>query len=478
MRCIQTLILALTVALSLPSVARAEAGRGGSERAQAEQHFRRGVALIDQERWEEGLEAFDQSYRLYPTQAALFNRAMCLRLLRRYGEAMDALVEYRARYASQVSAARMAEVDAELRTLESLIGQMTVTLTGPDAADIFIDGQRAGTAPTERPVVVAPGRHTVELRAAGFRPFSQTVTVSSGESTTLRATLSPLVTDAAVVLDVNVPGATVSLGDTEIGTTPLSGPVPVASGTATFVITRPGYARSEVNVRVEPNETAAADVVLRPLTPLPPELAGQLDLDLSPADAEVLVDGQPWTEGPVPVGPHHLQVRRAGMQTWTQDVEVTAGQPTALTVALQPERGGGRQHVRSLVIAGFVSLGAGVAIAAAGFGIYGWNAGRWNDWDDEARRLRLLWGEFYSGSRDYSEEQLLRLSAENADLRASARTMDAVSYALIGVGAAAIVASVPLLVLGYRGRPAATSAPAVAVVPTPGGLSLGASFAF
>jgi hypothetical protein len=477
MRCIQTLILAVSLAVTLPSIARAEAGRGGSDRAQAEQRFRRGVEFINQERWEEGLEAFDESYRLYPTQAALFNRAMCLRLLRRYGEAMDALVEYRSRYASQVSAERMAEVDAELRTLESLIGQMTVTLAGADAADIIVDGQRAGTAPTERPVVMAPGRHTVELRAEGFRPFSQTVTVSSGESTTLRATLSPLVSDAAVVLNVNVPGATVSLGGAQVGTTPLAGPVPVASGTATFAITRPGYARSEVNVRVEPGETATADVVLRPLSPLPPQLAGQLDLDLTPSDAEVLVDGQPWTEGPVPVGPHRLQVRRAGMQTWSQDVEVAAGQPTALAVALVPERSGGRQHIRSLIIAGFVSLGVGVAIAASGGGIYGWNAGRWNDWEDEGRRLRLLWDAFYSGTGDYNEAELLRLSAANADLRESARTMDAVGFALIGVGAAAIAASIPLLVLGYRGRPAAT-APTVSVVPTPGGLALGASFAF
>ena len=95
------------------------------------QRFQQGVALIEQERWEEGLREFEESYRIYPTQAALFNKALCLRLLRRYGEAMETLAEYRGRYAGQVGEERMAEVETELGRIEGVEDYLVAGVDDP-----------------------------------------------------------------------------------------------------------------------------------------------------------------------------------------------------------------------------------------------------------------------------------------------------------------------------------------------------------
>lgn len=478
MKRIRTLMLALMLMIHLPTDAFGE--ESSAVRNQAQQRFQRGVELINQERWEEGLVEFEESYRVYPTQAALFNRALCLRLLRRYREAMDALVEYRARYASEVSPERMAEVDTELHTLERLIGRINVVLEGPSSAEIFVDGRQAGSAPTFRPLVVAPGRHDVEIRAVGFQTYRQTVTISSGDEMNVRAALVRLITDASIVLTVNVTGARVSLDGVEVGTTPLPGPMPATTGAHRIEVTRDGYERADVSVSVGQDESTNAEVILRPLSSLPPYLSGQVSVALSHDDAEVFIDGQPWAQEPLPIGPHRIEVRAEDTQSWSQDIEVNAGQVTQVQVDLQPyvgpPRTEGRERIQPLVVAGFASLGAGVALAAVGFGLYGWNAGRRSDWDAEDTTLRNLWTEFDRDPSSYDQSELSRRTDENNALGESLPTMDAVSWALAGVGLAALVASVPLLVIGFRGRPAQEGG--VSFSPTRGGFVLSAGWNF
>lgn len=61
----------------------------------------------------------------------------------------------------------------------------------PASAEIFIDGERWVTPDTTAPLVVQlpPGRHSVDVRAPGFRPFSTVVDVRPAESTPLNVIL-------------------------------------------------------------------------------------------------------------------------------------------------------------------------------------------------------------------------------------------------------------------------------------------------
>jgi len=57
---------------------------------------------------------------------------------------------------------------------------------------VFIDGEYLGTAPISGAVRLAPGKHLVELRRAGFADWSGEVDLRPGETLDFKAALSPL----------------------------------------------------------------------------------------------------------------------------------------------------------------------------------------------------------------------------------------------------------------------------------------------
>jgi hypothetical protein len=69
-------------------------------------------------------------------------------------------------------------------------GSVAITAR-PATADVFIDGERWVSPDMTAPLVVQlpPGRHTVDVRAAGYRPFSTVIDVHRGESTPLNVIL-------------------------------------------------------------------------------------------------------------------------------------------------------------------------------------------------------------------------------------------------------------------------------------------------
>ena len=69
---------------------------------------------------------------------------------------------------------------------------------------------------------------------------------------------------------------------------------------------------------------------------------GTLSLRVQPADATILVDGEPWN-GPssqarvviqLAEGPHRVRVEKPGFQTFAVDVDVRAGETTSFNVSL------------------------------------------------------------------------------------------------------------------------------------------------
>jgi hypothetical protein len=76
----------------------------------------------------------------------------------------------------------------------------------------------------------------------------------------------------------------------------------------------------------------------QPLSPF-----GMLTLHVDPADAQIVLDGEVWlvTENRkelvihVPSGPHRLEVRKAGYQTFSTGIELVEGSRTRLDVVLR-----------------------------------------------------------------------------------------------------------------------------------------------
>jgi hypothetical protein len=80
-------------------------------------------------------------------------------------------------------------------------GAVSVTSRPPNA-DVFVDGERWVSPEASGPLVVqlAPGRHQIEVRADGYRPFRTVVDVRAGETTPVNVVLpiGPARREAAV----------------------------------------------------------------------------------------------------------------------------------------------------------------------------------------------------------------------------------------------------------------------------------------
>jgi len=76
-----------------------------------------------------------------------------------------------------VAAAQVASTDTGIVSVK----------TWPEGADVSVDGAFVGNAPAE--LKLPPGKHTVGVAAAGYKPWSRELTVLAGSTATLNATL-------------------------------------------------------------------------------------------------------------------------------------------------------------------------------------------------------------------------------------------------------------------------------------------------
>jgi hypothetical protein len=59
----------------------------------------------------------------------------------------------------------------------------------PEGATVLVDGKQVGTAPLPKPIVIAPGRHTVTVHKSGSVSRHQAVELEEGKATKLRIVL-------------------------------------------------------------------------------------------------------------------------------------------------------------------------------------------------------------------------------------------------------------------------------------------------
>ena len=191
--------------------------------------------------------------------------------------------------------------------------------SSPQGAEIFLDGQAAGTTPLLLEHVPA-GDHTLSLSKEGFIDLVYgVVKVRAGELTRITdIRLTPVSTIGTVTIDSAPRGAEIRLDGEYYGATPLM--VSLDEGVYPLEITCPGYTPYTGEVRVVANEARRPAAIV--LTPLPrytvsivttgegevtPEgdvqvvEGGNLTMVIAPATgnqlSEVLVDG--GSAGPV-----------------------------------------------------------------------------------------------------------------------------------------------------------------------------------
>jgi hypothetical protein len=81
-----------------------------------------------------------------------------------------------------------ADVPKTLPPPDASLGSVNVTAEDPHA-EVFVDGNLVGNAPAK--LKLEPGKHAVEVRSPGKKPFHRDLTVGAGAELTVRAELQP-----------------------------------------------------------------------------------------------------------------------------------------------------------------------------------------------------------------------------------------------------------------------------------------------
>jgi len=441
--------------------------------SEARERFDHGIELYDDGDHEAALAEFLRAYEVAPNWAVLFNIGQVQAQLRRYPEAVTTFERYLREGADGVPAARRRTVTSELRRLRRLLGRVTLTVRPAEARGaVYVDGTEVGQLPRTAPLIVGAGTHTIEVRAEGYLPVRQSVTVAGGEERSVEATLTAAGPPGGILVSVTVPYATVHVDGEEVGTTPLSEPLSASEGRHIVEVRRDGYEPAFTAVQVEQGEVARAELSLEPLAEIPEELAGRLDVRLDErAGVRFLLDGVPMPEGVVPIGPHRLEVRLEGFEPWAGEVVVERGEPTSVEVALQPTEGFRESYEASahgIRIASYVVAGLGVAALGTAVGLLVWNDGRFNTWEAEDVELRSIYRLEADDPLRPPADVIEARQDDNNELWASVSATDIASWIMVGVGVAAAATWAGL----FFGGPDPGRYSRVAIMPGPGSLTV------
>jgi len=193
----------------------------------------------------------------------------------------------------------------------------------PKQTEVYVDGYFAGLVDDfdgmSQRLRLDPGEHEVELYLDGHRPRREKLMFTLGNTLRLRHTMEPL----------------------PAGEPPPSRPKPAPAP--------PKPAPSSADAPPEPyparpraGEPAPGVAIERDGRDGPRAGFGSVSIRVQPGDAEVLIDGEPWTS-PDPrrslivqlsEGVHRVEIRKRGFTTYTSEVTVRRGETTALNVSL------------------------------------------------------------------------------------------------------------------------------------------------
>ena len=254
--------LACALGVSGAGLSHAQPAKGdpasAERRQEAELFFRAGEQAYEAGQYLVAAQAFEQAYEILPLPAILFSMAQAYRLqyfidkevthllrsIESYREYIQAVEQGGRRDDAATSLAELEVIRDRLQRegrLKSRRGaaeledktQLMVT-SQVEGAKASIDGKSG-----ETPLIleVRPGKHRVEVEAAGYFPAKQQTTAVAGRLIVVEVELEPKPARLMVQAES---GASIKVDGRAVGVTPLSRPVEVPSGKHFVAVTRRG----------------------------------------------------------------------------------------------------------------------------------------------------------------------------------------------------------------------------------------------
>jgi len=168
-----TALLVLGVALP------ARPARAGDS-AEAEALIRQGVELRAQKKDERALPLFEKAYQVSRSPRTAGQLGLVEMALGYFVDAEKYLGEAIASPDHPWVAKNLATLKAQLAAAKGQIGELFI-VGEPAGAEVLVNGKSAGRLPLPGPVRLDKGRVDVQVRAAGYLPSSDTVTMVGGK---------------------------------------------------------------------------------------------------------------------------------------------------------------------------------------------------------------------------------------------------------------------------------------------------------
>jgi hypothetical protein len=197
-------------------------------------------------------------------------------------------------------------------------------------AVVSVDGTVSGNVPTT--LELAPGRHLVVVKKAGFRAWKKWFTVSAKQRDTVAITLLP--SAGAVEVVTRPVGATVAIDGNVRGRSPLT-LKDVAAGRHLVELRAKGYARAIRIVEIKAGQRHKVDVTL-----VSASKTGSLKVLTNPPNVDVYVDGEfrgksPLALSSIAAGTHLVTAKWPGFENQEKSVVVDEGRVLALQLEMK-----------------------------------------------------------------------------------------------------------------------------------------------
>ncbi len=188
--CFRWSILSVPV-LAVAFTPRSAFAQDKKELSKARALFQRAIELEQAGNYTQALEQFRDVGQVRMTPQVRFHIASCEEKL---GRLVTALGGYELALADAETVGEdfKNEVDTAVTRLRASIPKLVIQRgTGAEAAEIELDGVALGASSVGVPVPLDPGPHSVNAKAPGSLPFSQTVTIAENEQKSVDIELVP-----------------------------------------------------------------------------------------------------------------------------------------------------------------------------------------------------------------------------------------------------------------------------------------------
>ncbi|MFO0615319.1 MAG: PEGA domain-containing protein [Polyangiaceae bacterium] len=330
-------------------------GPDPANRPEAETHFNKGNALLEEEAWTAALAEFKRARELYPTRAAAKNVGLCLRKLQRYDEALDTFEQMLRDYPN-MAADKKADAQREVSELRALVGTVDVQGAEPGAA-ISVDSSPRAEFPLIDPLRVSAGTHTILLFKEGFQSFSTTVDVAGGQTVKVEAKMPALEASGKLrVVEKDNKPMSVFVDGAQVGSTPWVGTVAVGDHVVIL--------KGDGDLGTQPTNTTVKKDDLQVLTLAAESLESTVAIDVTPASGEIQIDSVPvghgvW-EGRLRAGAHVVTVRQDGYFPKKQEVSLERGQRQDVKLTMERDESADKWRKPAKIT---IDLTGGFAIA-------------------------------------------------------------------------------------------------------------------